>query len=173
MSSVDILIVDWIGQCYNDALHYSELAKKIGTKKPFEYWRNCTASIIMAALCIEAFLNEMIKWKLSEMDDELLSQFLSSRMGFDNKLELIDSLLGLTLDKSDKAWVQIRDTIKIRNDIIHFTRNTIFNDIQLENAETAIQAARDLIKKFFSAMGQDYQPRWKFIDENQSKSFDE
>ena len=55
---------------------------------------------------------------------------------------------------------------------MHFTRNTIFNDIKLENAEIAIQATRDLIKKFFNAMGQDYRPRWEFIDEDKSKNFD-
>ena len=172
MSSTDVLIVDWLGQCYNDALHYSELARRIGIEKPFEYWRNCTASIIMSALCMEAFLHEMIKWKLSEMDDELVVQFLESKTGFDHKLELIDTLLELKLDKSDKAWMQIKKTIDLRNDIVHFTRNTIFNDIKLENAEIAIQATRDLIKKFFNAMEQDYHPRWKFIDEDESKNFD-
>lgn len=73
------------------------------------------------------------------------------------------------MDFQDPDWMNICSIIKLRNDIIHLNRMSIFNSITLTNAQNAIKAGRDLIKKFHDRVGTNT-PKW--IDKTDSENYD-
>lgn len=174
---LDAIIVDHRQQTFNDALYFLEQATKI-TKpidQPFEYWKNCMYSIISVTVCMEAYMtmeNKSIK------DQNALSAWESyeknARKDFPNgiyrKIRFLEYFYKMKIiDDKDVEWMNIHDVIKLRNDIIHFNRVDIFNSITLTNAQNAIKACRDLIKKFHSRVGTN-SPKW--TDKTHSENYD-
>jgi hypothetical protein len=73
------------------------------------------------------------------------------------------------MDVQDPNWMNICSIIKLRNDIMHLNRISIFSSITQNNDQNAIKACRDLIKKFHGEVKTN-PPKW--IDKTKSENFD-
>jgi len=174
--SVGAIIVDYRQQTFNDALYFLEQAKKITKQieQPFEYWKNCTYSIISATLCMEAYMtmeNNAINESNNKTAWEACNKQLKSYPnGIRKKMRFLECFYKIQImDFQDPDWMNICSVIKLRNDIIHLNRVSIFNSITLTNAQNAVKACRDLIKKFHKGVGTN-PPKW--IDKSNSENYD-
>lgn len=168
------LIVDFRQQIFNDALFSLEQAKKIDSiKQPFEYWKYCTWSIVAACMCMEAYIKSHIK-VIIESDSDVEEVYQSyGHIGMYKNIKFIEDSTGNNIiDASDANWRNIANTIQLRNDIVHYNRYDIFNSLTIMNAENAIKACRDFIKKFHVAMDMSYANFAPWIDKTQSENYD-
>lgn len=168
-----VILVSWVQQTFNDALYFCEKAELMSDDQhPFEYWRNCTWSIISSVFCMEGYLLSFISSRLHELDDDVANVFDNSKLGFDNKIDILEQVLDLQLSKGDSDWNNIRKMIYLRNEMAHFSRSNIFNDINLVNAKKTIKACKDLIKKLHASDGSNYKKGASWIDATESKNID-
>lgn len=175
---MDALAVDFRQQIFNDALYCLEQAKQIGTSKPFEHWKYCTWSIVSAAICMESYITSHLE-ALKQSDptrfqrcEQQVRQTIRAK-GFRFKISLVECIIASQIiDDQDNDWKNIDNTITLRNDIVHFNRIDIFNSITITNADNAIKACRDLVKKYHSAAGTDYLQFAPWIDKQQSENYD-
>jgi hypothetical protein len=173
---VSAIIVDYRQQTFNDALYFLGQALKITNplSQPFEYWKNCTYSIISATLCMEAYMtmenNAIREQKNKSMWEACDKQLKGYSNGIRRKIRFLECFYNIKImDFQDPSWMNICSIIKLRNDIMHLNRMSIFNSITLINAQNAIKACRDLIKKFHHETGT-IPPKW--IDKSISENYD-
>lgn len=168
------LIVDFRQQIFNDALFSLEQAKSLDSlKHPFEYWKYCTWSIVAACMCMETYLKSHIKVIIeSDSDIERIYQNYGRTGMYKNIKFIEDSTGNRIIDDSDPDWKNIADAIQLRNDIVHYNRYDIFNSLTIANAENAIKACRDFIKRFHVAMDLPYANFAQWIDKTQSENYD-
>lgn len=164
----DAIIVSFEQQTFNDALHFLERADGLTEDHVFERWSYFTWTIVAADTCMESYLNSFITAKLKEQSSKIFDDI---PFNFDKKINLfIEQVLTLVIDKSDKGWQDIKDTVQLRNKILHHkTSSAIFNELNRNNAEKAINACRELVKKLHKAEGAQH-PTW--IDKTKSENYD-
>jgi len=168
------LIASYVQQSFNDALNYLEKAKSIDKNaRPFDYWKFCTLSIILSCVCMESYIISHIRVIRDEMDPQIWSIYENGRpVGFYSKVKFIQFICdSVIIDDADSNWINISDSIKIRNDLIHFNQENIFQLITTTNAEKSIKACRDFIKKVNNAIGLDNSQHANWIDKQTSEDY--
>ncbi len=171
----DALIVDFRQQIFNDALFTLEQARNLDPlKTSFEYWKYCTWSIVLSAICIESYIKSHIRSMTDEIDPNILVIYeQNTKLGFYACVRFIENLTDkIIINDSDSDWQNIAATITLRNDIVHFNRPNIFNSITVVNAANGIKACRDFIKKFHLAMDMPYINFAPWIDKTKSENYD-
>lgn len=166
--------MDFRQQIFNDALFSLEQAKTLDTKtQPFEYWKYCTWSIVASCMCMETYIKSHIK-AITEGDVDIEKIYQSyGHTGMYKNIKFIEDSTGnKIIDVSDVDWKNIADTIQLRNDIVHYNRYDIFNSLTTTNAENAIKACKDFIKKFHMVMDMPYTNFAPWIDKIRSESYD-
>lgn len=171
---MDALVVDFRQQIFNDALFSLEQAKALDAmKQPYEHWKYCTWSIIAACTCMESYIKSHIKVIIeNDADIERIYQSYGRAGMYQNIRFIENSTENRIIDASDADWNNIANTIQLRNDVVHFNRHDIFNSLTITNAENAIKACGDLIKKFHVAMDIPYINFAPWIDKTQSENYD-
>jgi len=166
------ILVSFQQQTFNDALFCIEKAKSLNPQKqPFESWKYCAWSIVSSSLCMESYLKGYIIDSLNDVTKK--NQFRKNTLNFEGKIKFLQNEFHSKIpDYDSSSFEKIRDTIKLRNDIVHFNRDNIFNDLNIQNAEEAIEACRELIKKILSGEGKDYKIQAKWIDKTKSETYD-
>ena len=159
-------------QTFNDALFCIEKAKALDPlKQPFESWKYCAWSIVSSVLCMESYLKGYIIGSLK--DETKKNKFRKNTPNFEGKIKFLQNEFHSKIpDYDSSSFVKIRDAIKLRNDIVHFNRDNIFNDLNVKNAEETIEACRELIRKILSGKGLDYKIHAKWVDKTQSEMYD-
>ena len=166
------ILVSFPQQTFNDALFCVEKAKSlVPTEQPFEYWKYCAWSIVSSVLCMESYLKDYIIHKLT--DQNKIIEFRENTPNFRGKIKILQDEFNSKISDYDSTdFDKIRDAINLRNDIVHYNRDNIFNDLNIQNAEDEIEACRELIKKILAGEGLDYKIHAKWVDKTQSESYD-
>ena len=166
------ILVSFQQQTFNDALFCIEKAKALDPlKQPFESWKYCAWSIVSSVLCMESYLKGYIIGSLK--DETKKNKFRKNTPNFEGKIKFLQNEFHSKIpDYDSSSFVKIRDAIKLRNDIVHFNRDNIFNDLNVKNAEETIEACRELIRKILSGKGLDYKIHAKWVDKTQSEMYD-
>jgi len=160
-TSMDMIIVNFTQQIFDDALFSLEEATKLEpNKEPFKCWKYCTWSIVASAMCMESFITGHLKFLEDQVDSSIWRSYeresiklSGNKKGFFSKLKLIELITNSTIiNTGDLNWDNIQDTIKLRNDIIHFNRNDIYNSINQTNAENGVKACKNLVEKIDHAL---------------------
>ena len=174
MVSMSIILVNFSQQTFNDALWSLEQAKNLDkNNEPFSYWKFCSWSIVSSALCLESYITSHLRSMSDEIDPNIWSYLKGSIGGFYAKIKYLENISDAQIiDESDSDWNNIAQIIQLRNDIVHFNRVDIFNSINETNAENAIKACRDGIKKLHSAIGINYTKGAAWIDKQKSEKYD-
>lgn len=142
-STADSLLSDFKRQTLEIALNYYEKAKKSDPSiDVLEYWLNCATTIIWASTTMEGFLSDLIAGRYGHQNYQNLIQ--NHNFGFTQKINFLKT--EFTIDvKRNTEWQNIQQTVRNRNDIIHFN-NATTNLMTTDNAKNSIQACQDLIK---------------------------
>lgn len=166
------LIVSLPQQSFNDALFCLEEVQKLDkNKKPFEYWKYCIWSIISSTICMESYLTQYIYDRNKEVGEK--QDFLKMNLNFPTKITYLQKKLGTKIPSYDsKDFYRIREARMIRNDIIHFRKYNIFNEITEQNAIETIEACRDLVKLILGGDGKDYNHDAQWINKTKSEKYD-
>lgn len=169
------LLVDFRQQSFNDALSSLEEAYKIDKlSHPFAYWKYCTWSIISSCMCMESYIKSHVVSIISEIDPTILQIYEQPNgLGFIKCVKFLELITDCCIiDDCGYEWSNIDKTRQLRNDIVHFNRPDIFNSIHIENAENAIQACRDMVKKFHLVMDLPLSNFASWINKKHSQNYD-
>lgn len=179
MVSIGAILTSFTQQTFNDALYSLEQAKKLDKNAtPFEYWKYCAWSIVASAIAMESYLADHIRTIKDDMDESLwrsydrASNAIIGSRGIYSKITFIELVTDYKImDDNDYDWNNIKNAIKLRNDIVHYRKTGILNSINDLNGDNGIKACRDLIKKIHIAiLGNTQFPKW--IDKQQSENYD-
>ncbi len=179
MIRMGAILVNFTQQTFNDALYSLEQAKKLDKNEtPFEYWKYCTWSIVTSAIAMESYLSAHIQTIKDDMGDPLWesydkeSQKIVCGRGIFSKIKFIELITdSIIIDENNSDWINVKNTIKLRNDIVHYREIAIFNSINDTNADTAIKACRYLVKQIHTTILDSTQfPPW--MDKHRSENYD-
>lgn len=179
MVSFGMILTSFTQQTFNDALFSLEQAKKLDKNTtPFEYWKYCAWSMVSSAIAMESYLTDHIRTIKDDMDESLWKSYdkashkiIGSR-GIYSQITFIELVTDYKIiDENDSDWNNIKNAIKLRNDIVHYRETGIFNSINDTNGDNGIKACRDLVKKIHTAiLGDTKFPTW--MDKPQSENYD-
>ncbi len=166
------LIASLPQQSFNDALYCLEkIQQSEENKNAFAYWTYSTWSIVSASICMESYLTQYIRDNLRPLGKE--QDFLNRRIYFHNKITYLQEELDSTIPSYDSEdFARIRASRTTRNDIIHYRKYNIFNEITKQHAIDAIESCRDLIKLILEGHGKDYNQEAKWINKTKSEPYD-
>lgn len=150
-----------VWHCYSSAFHESVLCDEANNK--FQRYHHLRACIYFSISCTEAFLNSIIRKKLSEdgVEEELVLKKLR-KTTLEQKIKNWPSeVCGRPVDMPD----QIIDTFKafqaVRNEVTHANNrdHSIYADLDILKAYVIVDAVARFIVTVFSAMERPF-PYW-------------
>ena len=163
---MNIILASLPQQSFNDALNCYEKLKKIDKNEDlFEFWKYCTWSIISASICMESYLTQYVKCRCVEIGENP-----PDRLFFPNRIKFLRDTLycRISLYNSDE-FKKIRLARDIRNDIIHYRKENIFDEITEQNAIDSIDACRDLVTFILTGDNKDPHTEASWVFETESR----
>lgn len=163
---MDVILTSLPAMSFNDALNcYEKLNEIDKTVDPFKFWKYCTWSIISATMSMESYLIDYIRCQCKAR-----SITYDPKLDFPRKIKFLkdDLSCDITIYESDD-FQKIRDARDLRNDIIHFRKEGIYNDITEENAKATIDACRELITFILKGHQKDPQVEASWVFEIKSR----
>lgn len=173
---MNMVLVSLPQQSFNDALSCFEKIQKIDKNKDmFKFWKFCTWSIISSSICMESYLTQYIIDRCNQ--ENIQNPFLNKNdrraNTFPKRIKFLKDVLKSEIPfYKSQDFKRIRDARQVRNDIIHFGKYNIFNEINEQNAVDSIDACRDLVSFILKGDKKDPAKDALWIFKNKSEDYD-
>jgi hypothetical protein len=180
--TIDVILSNFPEQCFRDALKFHKEGKT-SNEDVTQKWSSFSACIVFSALCMESYLSsrirEIVRNSIQEDNsiensektifiDSVYATINDDNQGFQKKITYLKNMLNFNslptyhgkIERCDPRFHKIRKVILLRNHIIHYSRDTIFNDLNKENSEDAVKSCKNLMNILEDAKVIPNQPHW-------------